>query len=72
MACIRRNTPGTTAPVVVSASTAVRSPARLPCIGWQFHPKQLHPQEASMRQLCKGNVALMKGAILAGCRAFYG
>ena len=25
-----------------------------------------------MRQLCKGNVALMKGAILAGCRAFYG
>lgn len=25
-----------------------------------------------MRQLCKGNVAVMKGAILAGCRAFYG
>ena len=25
-----------------------------------------------MRQLCKGNVAIMKGAILAGCRAFYG
>ncbi len=25
-----------------------------------------------MRQLCKGNVALVKGAILAGCRAFYG
>ncbi|HZP21920.1 MAG TPA: 3-methyl-2-oxobutanoate dehydrogenase subunit VorB [Terriglobales bacterium] len=25
-----------------------------------------------MRQLCKGNVALMKGAILAGCRAYYG
>jgi 2-oxoisovalerate ferredoxin oxidoreductase alpha subunit len=25
-----------------------------------------------MRQLCKGNIALMKGAILAGCRAFYG
>jgi pyruvate/2-oxoacid:ferredoxin oxidoreductase alpha subunit len=25
-----------------------------------------------MRQLCKGNVAVVKGAILAGCRAFYG
>jgi 2-oxoisovalerate ferredoxin oxidoreductase alpha subunit len=25
-----------------------------------------------MRQLCKGNVAVMKGAILGGCRAFYG
>jgi 2-oxoisovalerate ferredoxin oxidoreductase alpha subunit len=25
-----------------------------------------------MRQLCKGNVAVMKGAILAGCHAYYG
>jgi 2-oxoisovalerate ferredoxin oxidoreductase alpha subunit len=25
-----------------------------------------------MRQLCKGNVAVVKGAILAGCRGFYG
>ena len=25
-----------------------------------------------MRHLCKGNVAVMKGAIIAGCRAFYG
>jgi 2-oxoisovalerate ferredoxin oxidoreductase alpha subunit len=25
-----------------------------------------------VRQLSKGNVALMKGAVLAGCRAFYG
>jgi pyruvate/2-oxoacid:ferredoxin oxidoreductase alpha subunit len=25
-----------------------------------------------MRQLCKGNVAVVQGAILAGCRAFYG
>lgn len=25
-----------------------------------------------MPQLCKGNVAIMKGAVLAGCRAFYG
>ena len=25
-----------------------------------------------MRQLCKGNVAVMKGALLAGCNAYYG
>lgn len=25
-----------------------------------------------MSQLCKGNVAVMKGALLAGCRAYYG
>jgi pyruvate/2-oxoacid:ferredoxin oxidoreductase alpha subunit len=25
-----------------------------------------------VRQLCKGNVAVIKGAILAGCRAYYG
>src|ERR1700722_8140589 len=25
-----------------------------------------------MRQLCKGNVAVIKGAILAGCEAYYG
>jgi pyruvate/2-oxoacid:ferredoxin oxidoreductase alpha subunit len=25
-----------------------------------------------LRQLCKGNVAVVKGALLAGCRAFYG
>jgi pyruvate/2-oxoacid:ferredoxin oxidoreductase alpha subunit len=25
-----------------------------------------------MRQLCKGNVAVVKGAILAGCRSYYG
>jgi 2-oxoisovalerate ferredoxin oxidoreductase alpha subunit len=25
-----------------------------------------------MRQLCKGNVAVVKGAVLAGCRAYYG
>jgi hypothetical protein len=24
-----------------------------------------------MRQLCKGNVAVIKGAVLAGCRACY-
>ena len=25
-----------------------------------------------MRQLCKGNVAVVKGAVLAGCTAYYG
>jgi 2-oxoisovalerate ferredoxin oxidoreductase alpha subunit len=28
--------------------------------------------EANMRQLCKGNVAIVKGALLAGCSAYYG
>ena len=28
--------------------------------------------EENMRQLCKGNVAVIKGAVLAGCRAYYG
>jgi pyruvate/2-oxoacid:ferredoxin oxidoreductase alpha subunit len=28
--------------------------------------------EGNMRQLCKGNVAIIKGAVLAGCRAYYG
>jgi 2-oxoisovalerate ferredoxin oxidoreductase alpha subunit len=28
--------------------------------------------ENPMRQLCKGNVAVIKGAVLAGCRAYYG
>jgi 2-oxoisovalerate ferredoxin oxidoreductase alpha subunit len=31
------------------------------------------PEEIpTMRQLCKGNVAVMQGAVLAGCRAYYG
>ena len=25
-----------------------------------------------MRQLCKGNVAVVKAAVMAGCRAYYG
>ena len=25
-----------------------------------------------MRQLCKGNVAVVKGAVLAGCSSYYG
>jgi 2-oxoisovalerate ferredoxin oxidoreductase alpha subunit len=29
-------------------------------------------KENPMRQLCKGNVAIIKGAILAGCRSYYG
>ena len=29
-------------------------------------------QEANMRQLCKGNVGVIKGAVLAGCGAYYG
>src|SRR5215831_8384614 len=73
MACIRRAIPGTTAAVAESASIAAPSPGPSPCIGWQLLPKRSQlPQEANMRQLCKGNVAVIKGAVLAGCRAYYG
>src|ERR1700686_72071 len=65
----------TTALGAASASIAARSPGRLPSTGWSRLPKRLSPrpsQEANMRQLCKGNVAVIKGAVLAGCRAYYG
>src|SRR5271165_5437531 len=58
-----------------SASTAVRSPGPSSSTGWLRLRKQSsrnHQQEANMRQLCKGNVAVIKGALLAGCRAYYG
>jgi pyruvate/2-oxoacid:ferredoxin oxidoreductase alpha subunit/NAD-dependent dihydropyrimidine dehydrogenase PreA subunit len=44
-------------------------------LGQRLPPKQTagaKHTEAPMRQLCKGNVAVVKGAILAGCRAYYG
>src|SRR5580692_9408699 len=68
-----RATPDTTAPGAASVSTVVRSRGLSLCIGWPLIPKPLRlTQEANMRQLCKGNVAVIKGAVLAGCRAYYG
>src|ERR1700758_4502634 len=74
MASIRRATPGATAPGVESASIAARSPARSLCTAVRRRLRQppFPHKEASMRQLCKGNIAVVKGAILAGCRAYYG
>src|SRR5262252_2854423 len=69
MVCIPRATPGMTAPAAASVSTVVPSPARSPCTGGR---RRARGKEENMRQLCKGNVAVVKGAILAGCRAFYG
>src|SRR6202162_2196088 len=65
----------TTALGAASASIAARSPGPLSSTGWSRLPKRWSPrrsQEANMRQLCKGNVAVIKGAVLAGCRAYYG
>src|SRR5215470_2955439 len=65
----------TIAPDAAFASTAAPNRERLPCTGWQPLPKQSQlrsGQEANMRQLCKGNVAVIKGAVLAGCRHYYG
>src|SRR5512141_1266473 len=70
---MRRTTPDTIAPDVASAFTAARSRAPSPYTGWRRLPKLYsHCREANMRQLCKGNVAVIKGAVLAGCRAYYG
>src|SRR5450631_640636 len=75
MGLIRLTTPGRIAAVVESASTAVRNLAQ--SRSTESKPKrnlrQLRRlQEANMRQLCKGNVAVVKGALLAGCRGYYG
>src|SRR6266702_3536613 len=62
-----------TAPDAASASTAARSRERSRSSVWRSL-RRISPrsQEANMRQLCKGNVAVVKGALLAGCRAYYG
>src|SRR6202166_1263949 len=65
----------TTALGAASASIAARSPGPLSSTGWSRLPKRWSPrrsQEANMRQLCKRNVAVIKGAVLAGCRPYYG
>src|SRR5581483_3108167 len=74
MACMPRATRDRTAPAAASASTAARSRERSRFTGWPRRPKprQFLSREANMRQLCKGNVAVIKGAVLAGCRAYYG
>src|SRR5579864_6976901 len=70
---MRRAIPAMTAPAVASASIAVRSPARSLCTDWpRLRKRRNLTPEANMRQLCKGNVAVIKGAALAGCRAYYG
>jgi pyruvate/2-oxoacid:ferredoxin oxidoreductase alpha subunit len=57
-----------TARAVAFVFTAVLSRARSPSI---VNPRAKR-KERPMRQLCKGNVAVIKGAILAGCKSFYG
>src|SRR5246127_477861 len=72
MACIPQAIPARGAPAAASASIAARSrepsqfSARCLRLSWSWL------KEANMRQLCKGNVAVVKGAVLAGCRAYYG
>src|SRR5450755_3229104 len=72
---IRPTTPGRIAAVVESAFTAARSRAQSRSTESKpkLNPRQLRRSlEANMRQLCKGNVAVVKGALLAGCRGYYG
>jgi 2-oxoisovalerate ferredoxin oxidoreductase alpha subunit len=73
MECIRYAIRATIALAVAFAFTTVRSRARSRFIVSQRRPKlrQRH-KEANMRKLCKGNEAIVKGAVLAGCGAYYG
>src|SRR3954467_2335134 len=54
-------------------STAVRSRARSRCTKRRCRRRRRRPtRRLIMRHLCKGNVAIVKGAVLAGCRSYYG
>src|ERR1017187_2452062 len=64
MATIRRCTPDGDVPAAAFVSTFVPSPARSPCFAEGLM--------SNAHQLVKGNEAIVKAAILAGCRAFYG
>src|SRR4051812_18078943 len=82
MAFIRRFMTAKAALAAVSASIAVRNQAPSPfaktCrrrpVLRQKRPKDGTPKtrRSTMRHLCKGNVAIVKGAVLAGCRSYYG
>src|SRR3954467_13401605 len=54
-------------------STAVRSRARSRFTKRRCQRRRRRPtRRLIMRHLCKGNVAIVKGAVLAGCRSYYG
>src|SRR5579863_1435311 len=72
MAFIRRITQARTVRGAGSASMYARNPGRLPCCGWTCPSRPFRGWRRAMRQLCKGNVAVVKGAVLAGCKAYYG
>src|SRR5579884_3386073 len=74
MGFTRRITRAKAAPGAAFVSTAVRSRAPSRCTGASRRRNGLllFRKERVMRQLCKGNVAVIKGAVLAGCSAFYG
>src|ERR1019366_5395982 len=71
------NTAAGTAPAAAPVSTVALSLARSPCIV-SSRPQRRCRQPSHrnrrwpLKQLCKGNVAIVKAAILAGCRAYYG
>ena len=50
----------------------LRSRERSRLSAWQRRQfRSRDRKEGNMRRLCKGNVAVIKGAILPGCSAFY-
>src|ERR1700739_2692221 len=71
MECTQPATRATLARAAAFVSIPVRNRVRSPSTA-SLPPANLWSKESPMRQLCKGNVAVVKGAILAGCQAYYG
>src|SRR5271166_4858012 len=69
----RHAIPEKNAPAAGFVSIAARNRVRLRSTASRLKEKQSRQRRrAKMRQLCKGNVAVVKGAILAGCRSYFG
>src|ERR1017187_8756607 len=74
MATIRPSIWATAAPAAGSASSFARSPAEFACCAanWSRSRPETRGEKTMKPQLTKGNEAIVKAAVLAGCRAYYG
>src|SRR3954470_23820047 len=72
MAFTRGSTRARAAPVVAFVSTAAPNRAPSPSCASRLPERLSRQRRRLMRQLCKGNVAVVKAAVMAGCRAYYG
>src|ERR1017187_4844803 len=74
MATTRPSIWATAAPAAGSASSFARSPAEFACCAanWSRSRPETRGEKTMKPQLTKGNEAIVKAAVLAGCRAYYG